>query len=161
MPRVRNKSQKGVEATRLKRLRTTLGLTQRELATEFKVAHGAIASWESGNQTLPGPVIKLLDLYEEELGIGTDDGGIVRLKTSMLARNAALSRTAAAAFTQSMAAWLERMLASDENRNAITARTHTAIARGIVNSLGDLKGLAMKVGQMLGLSRLRAAARRA
>jgi predicted unusual protein kinase regulating ubiquinone biosynthesis (AarF/ABC1/UbiB family)/DNA-binding XRE family transcriptional regulator len=150
MPRVRSKQQKSSEAARLRRLRSTLGLTQRELAVEFKVAHGAIASWESGKQTLPGPVIKLLELYEEELGIGLDDHGIVRLKTSMLARNAALSRSTAAAVTQAIGGWLERMLAGDERRNAITTRTHAAIARGVVESLGDLKGLAMKVGQMLG-----------
>ena len=150
MPRSRNKSQKLKESARLRRLRSTLGLTQRELAEEFKVAHGAIAGWESGKQTLPGPVIKLLDLYEEELGIGADDDGIVRLKTSMLSRSAALSRTAAAAFTRSISAGLERMLANDEHRNAITARTHVAIARSLVATLGDLKGLAMKVGQTFG-----------
>jgi transcriptional regulator with XRE-family HTH domain len=150
MPRTRRKSLRQAEAARLRRLRTTLGLTQRELATEFNVAHGAIGAWESGKQTLPGPVIKLLDLYEQEIGIGEDDGGIVRLKTSMLARSAALSSTAAKASVQVAAMWLERMLANDEHRNAITARTHAAIARNIVSTLGDLKGVAMKVGQTLG-----------
>jgi len=146
----RNKAQKSGEASRLRRLRDMLGLTQREFATEIKVAHGAIAAWEGGKQSMPGPVLKLLELYEEELGLGERDDGVARIKTSMLARNAALSRTAAMASARLMGAWLERMLASDENRNAITARTHTAIARGIVDTLGDLKGLAMKVGQTLG-----------
>src|SRR4029077_13949540 len=112
MPRARRKQQRQNEASRLRRLRTTLGLTQRELAAEFQVAHGAISAWESGKQTLPGPVLKLLDLYEEEIGIGKDDHGFLRLKSSMIARNAALSRMAATAFTQGAALWLERMVSS-------------------------------------------------
>jgi predicted unusual protein kinase regulating ubiquinone biosynthesis (AarF/ABC1/UbiB family)/DNA-binding transcriptional regulator YiaG len=150
MPRARNTRPNPGEGARLKRLRSVLGLSQRELAAEFRVTHGAVAAWESGKQAPPGPVVKLLDLYEEEIGIGADDGGIVRLKTSMLSRGAALSRAAATAFTQSMAAWLERMLAADEHRNAISERAHAAIARNLVATLGDLKGLALKVGQTIG-----------
>src|SRR5688572_19520082 len=74
VPRSRPKPDRRREAVRLRRLRDTLGLTQRELAVEFKVAHGAIAAWETGTRTLPGPVVKLLELYEEELSLGGDDG---------------------------------------------------------------------------------------
>jgi predicted unusual protein kinase regulating ubiquinone biosynthesis (AarF/ABC1/UbiB family)/DNA-binding transcriptional regulator YiaG len=149
VPRSRPKRQRQHEASRLRRLRTTLGLTQRELAEEFHVAHGAISGWESGKQTLPGPILKLLELYEEELGIGANDNALVRLKTSMLARNVALSSAATAAILQCTAMWLQGMLSSDERRNAITARAHSAIARNIVATLGELKGVAMKLGQTL------------
>ena len=67
-------------AQRLRALRDVLGLSQREMAKEFKVAHGAIASWESGARALPGPVSKLLDLYEADLGL--DPGTSSRLETS-------------------------------------------------------------------------------
>jgi DNA-binding transcriptional regulator YiaG len=52
------------EAHRLKRLRTTLELTQTELAKEFRVAQGAVAQWENGVRTIPGPVLKLIEAYE-------------------------------------------------------------------------------------------------
>jgi DNA-binding transcriptional regulator YiaG len=52
------------EAQRLKRLRTALELTQTGLAKEFQVAQGAIAQWENGDRTIPGPVLKLIEVYE-------------------------------------------------------------------------------------------------
>ena len=51
-------------AERLLQLRTSLGLTQRELASEFRVSPGAVALWESGDRNLSGPVTRLLELYE-------------------------------------------------------------------------------------------------
>jgi len=39
------------------------------MAQEFGVAPGAIAFWEQGERTVPGPALKLLALYEEELGL--------------------------------------------------------------------------------------------
>jgi len=45
------------DGQRLRRLRDTLGLTQRELAAEFRVANGALASWESGARAVPGPAL--------------------------------------------------------------------------------------------------------
>jgi len=66
------------EAQRLRRLRAVLGLAQREHAVEFKVAHGAIAGWESGARTLPGQALKLVEIYEEELGLGAATEGLGR-----------------------------------------------------------------------------------
>lgn len=54
-------------AERLVLLRQTLGLSQRELAKEFQVSGGAIACWETGTRVIPGPVLKLIDLYEDSL----------------------------------------------------------------------------------------------
>lgn len=54
-------------AERLLVLRQTLGLSQRELAKEFQVSSGAIASWETGTRIIPGPVLKLITLYEKAL----------------------------------------------------------------------------------------------
>jgi predicted unusual protein kinase regulating ubiquinone biosynthesis (AarF/ABC1/UbiB family)/DNA-binding XRE family transcriptional regulator len=150
MAATRNKTQRPGEASRLRRLRDMLGLTQREFAVEIKVAHGAIAAWEGGKQSMPGPVLKLLELYEEELGIGDDPDGLSRIKTSFASRNFALARTASSAVARATAMAFERLLANDEHRNAITRRAHVAIARHLVDTLGELKGAAMKLGQTLG-----------
>lgn len=70
------------DAARLRRLRAVLGMTQREMAAEFQVAHGAIATWERGRQRPPGPVRRLLELYEAELCITDSTTGLSRLKIS-------------------------------------------------------------------------------
>ncbi|HET9956691.1 MAG TPA: AarF/UbiB family protein [Polyangiaceae bacterium] len=149
MPRSLRNAQRKAEAARLRELRGVLGLTQRELATEFNVAHGAIAAWENGNRTLPGPVLKLMSLYEEELGLAPRAATLERLRTSRWARQAALSRTAGGILARVGATALERMLADDVHANAITARAHTAVARSLVDALGNLKGVALKFGQAL------------
>lgn len=51
-------------ASRLSSLRQKMGLTQREFAKEFGVTAGAVAHWESGKRSIPGPVIKLIEIYE-------------------------------------------------------------------------------------------------
>lgn len=54
------------EAARLTNLREALKLTQREMAEEFQVTHGAIGLWERGERTIPGPVLKLIEIYEDK-----------------------------------------------------------------------------------------------
>lgn len=55
------------EGSRLKTLRSEMGLTIRELAKEFNVAFSSISQWENGNHTIPGSVLKLVEIYEEKL----------------------------------------------------------------------------------------------
>lgn len=50
---------------RVKELRIVLGLTQRQLAAEFRVSPGAVALWESGSRKVSGPITKLVELYEQ------------------------------------------------------------------------------------------------
>lgn len=54
-------------AQRLILLRQNLGMSQRELAKEFQVSSGTVALWEMGTHKIPGPVIQLIDLYEQSL----------------------------------------------------------------------------------------------
>lgn len=42
-------------------------MSQRELAIEFQVTGPAISQWESGLNSVPGPVLRLMELYEREL----------------------------------------------------------------------------------------------
>ena len=50
---------------RLKRLRENLSMSQRELAQEFNVSNAAIAQWELGSNPIPGLLIKLIEIYEQ------------------------------------------------------------------------------------------------
>lgn len=51
---------------RLLKLRSSLDLTQREFAKKIMVTSGAIALWESGQRKIPGPVKKLIEIFENE-----------------------------------------------------------------------------------------------
>ena len=55
------------EGVRLKSLRQKMNMTVRELAQEFNVAFSSISQWENGEHSIPGPVLKLMDIYEERL----------------------------------------------------------------------------------------------
>lgn len=62
-----SQSSKAKETARLRALRKELGMTQRELAKEFKVTHVSIGHWERGLRTIPGSVLRLIEIYEEKL----------------------------------------------------------------------------------------------
>ena len=67
MPRVvQTKVDRADESRRLKKLREALGYTVRELATEFNVNAGSITHWENGTHSIPGSVLKLIEIYENK-----------------------------------------------------------------------------------------------
>jgi DNA-binding transcriptional regulator YiaG len=51
---------------RLKRLREILAMSQRDLASEWYCSVGAVTHWETGIRPIPGPVLKLLEIYEDK-----------------------------------------------------------------------------------------------
>jgi transcriptional regulator with XRE-family HTH domain len=55
------------EGTRLKSLRTQMGMTVRELGKEFNVGFSSISQWENGEHTIPGSVLRLIEIYEQRL----------------------------------------------------------------------------------------------
>ncbi|WP_413586046.1 helix-turn-helix domain-containing protein [Bdellovibrio sp. HCB274] len=63
---IKNKEQKIKDdyPDRLKSIRSKLGMTQRRLAAELYVTPGAINHWENGDRRIPGPVRKLIEIYE-------------------------------------------------------------------------------------------------
>ncbi len=68
MPRQSTSSSaKKKEAERLIKVREDLGLTQIDLAEEFKVTRQALGMWERGERTIPGPVLKLIEIYEAKI----------------------------------------------------------------------------------------------
>jgi len=55
------------EGARLKRLRTQMGMTMREFGKEFNVGFSSISQWENGDHTIPGSVIRLIEIYEQAM----------------------------------------------------------------------------------------------
>src|SRR5687767_11089762 len=150
MARFRRPESRRSEGDRLIRLREALGLSQRELAVEFQVAPAAVALWERGHRTLPGPALRLLGLFEAAVGLTPEDAAPPGwLESSPLSRG--LSLTVSALELSAHWAWLglRGMLAAEGERDAIRARVQQAAARRLVQRLGKMKGLSMKLAQML------------
>ena len=95
MPRHNERTPRLDEAKRLRRLRNYLQVSQRDLANEFKVGHGAVSFWESGRRTIPGPILKLIEIYESELGLEShasqDENSLKQIESSWISRNFKLS----------------------------------------------------------------------
>jgi predicted unusual protein kinase regulating ubiquinone biosynthesis (AarF/ABC1/UbiB family) len=149
MARFRRPESRRAEGERLVRLRDALGLSQRELARELQVAPAAVALWERGQRTVPGPALRLLCLYEAAAGLAPDDASPDWLAGSPLSRG--LELTTSALELGAHWAWLglRGMLAAEHERDAIRARVQQAAARRLVQRLGKMKGLSMKLVQML------------
>jgi predicted unusual protein kinase regulating ubiquinone biosynthesis (AarF/ABC1/UbiB family)/DNA-binding XRE family transcriptional regulator len=149
MPRTVTKSNRVEEASRLRHLRNLLGLSQRQMAKEFGVAHGAICFWEKGERTIPGSVLKLIALYEDNLGMvgSTKRSDFSGLKSSWLSRTWQCTKTSAVVAGTLASSNLKQMLASNARAAQIKAATEEAIGLKLAESLGELKGLMMKLGQ--------------
>src|SRR5262245_48681208 len=82
---------------RLKSLRRLLGFSQRALAKEFRVSVGAISQWETGERTIPGPVARLIELYEDNLGMidPPAERGIDKINTDWASRTLRATSTSA------------------------------------------------------------------
>lgn len=141
-----------VEAKRLRDLRALLNLSQREMAKHFSVAHGAVALWEGGQRTIPGPVLRLMDIYEENLGMidqPSDRNGIKKLNSSWVGRTLRTSTTAAKLTARMAGSSLQQLVVGHERAAQIKAATQLAMAQEVVASLGEMKGLLMKLGQIM------------
>src|SRR5688572_29131371 len=141
MPRGRD-SVRSDDARRLRRIRDELELTQRQIAAQFGVASSAVAQWESGKHGIPGPVIRLIELYEAELGI---DGGEEPAPSAVpLGWSGRTPRAAAAAVL-----WMVFFgtLVERDSHPLLRQVRHAALRR-YSKLVGELKGLAMKLEQM-------------
>ncbi|MBI2343723.1 MAG: AarF/ABC1/UbiB kinase family protein [Deltaproteobacteria bacterium] len=140
-----------------------MNFSQRDMAEELGVVHGAIGLWESGQRKIPGPVRKLMALYEQELGVGRPTAiegfpQLEELETGWLARTSRLSATGLRVVGRTLMAILRERLHAAGDDNPIRARTQTAIARQLVETFGTLKGLPHKLGQLLSYMDLKASA---
>ena len=146
MPRHNTRNSRLDEAKRLRRLRNYLQVSQRDLANEFKVGHGAVSFWESGRRTIPGPILKLIEIYEAELGLETqtsDSSTLVQIDSSWISRNFKLSSVMAQIATRLAGNSFQKLIGTEVEPFSET------IGQKLGDALGDLKGLLMKVGQMM------------
>jgi predicted unusual protein kinase regulating ubiquinone biosynthesis (AarF/ABC1/UbiB family)/DNA-binding XRE family transcriptional regulator len=142
VPRHRDDSHRKNEASRLSRLRESLGLQQKDLASLLGVAAAAVNQWEKGSRTIPGPVEKLLTLYEQDLGLEP--------RAERSAPPLGLPRTAANAAAVLFALGLQRTFTEGGFWGSSLAKgARLLVAKRFVESLGNLKGLSMKLGQIL------------
>ena len=134
---------------RLMRLRELLKLSQREMAEEFGVVHGAVGLWEQGKRKIPGPVMKLIALYEFELGVDDLDlkeSYLEKIKSGWFERNMNLSNLSTALISH-LSAQAKTLFLDDEKKNQVQLATNLALAKQVVGVLGSLKGLPQKFGQ--------------
>jgi predicted unusual protein kinase regulating ubiquinone biosynthesis (AarF/ABC1/UbiB family) len=135
MPTIR-----AVEAERLRRLRERSGLTQADLAESFGVAKSAVAQWERGERTIPGPALELIDLYARHLGIESDRREIARPWRLWAARSSRGARAAAL--------WLV-IHGSESVESPVARHLRAAALRQFVQTLGGMKGLSAKFLDMV------------
>ena len=128
-----------------------MGYSQRQLAREFKVSPGAVSQWESGDRTLPGPVLRLIELYEENLGMIEPPRreGIQKINGSWASRTLRASSTSAKVAMRLAGSSLKQLVAGHEKAIEIKEATQALIAEELLQSLGEMKGLLMKMGQMI------------
>jgi predicted unusual protein kinase regulating ubiquinone biosynthesis (AarF/ABC1/UbiB family)/DNA-binding XRE family transcriptional regulator len=144
VPRTRDNDKRRPEARRLLRIRSELELSQRQLARQFGVAASAIAQWENGLHTIPGPVMRLIELYEFEMGLANGLEEIPRERELVSRFHARTPRAAAAA-----ALWLLFFGTLQQGEsNPLLRSVRLATLQRYSKLVGDLKGLAMKLGQM-------------
>jgi predicted unusual protein kinase regulating ubiquinone biosynthesis (AarF/ABC1/UbiB family) len=129
-------------STRLRRLRALMGISQRDLARELRVAASAVAHWEVGRHDIPGPVLRLIELFEHELGLVE-----ARARPWELESGGRGARTATAVMSSVL--WLIlRPTARAGELGPLAARSRELIVERYARAIGALKGLPMKIGQM-------------
>ncbi len=138
-------------AKRLTYVRSMLGLSQRELAAELRVAASAVALWETGKRRMPGPALKLLELYEQEMGVPYPEKDAYRPGQSLswFSHTGKIAADATRVVPVLIKGVFRKILSGESQAQPVSASVKAALAKNIVVSMGELKGLSMKLGQML------------
>jgi predicted unusual protein kinase regulating ubiquinone biosynthesis (AarF/ABC1/UbiB family) len=108
---------------RLRELRRLLGWSQRRFAKEMRVTPAAVSQWESGSRGVPGPVKRLVEIYERSMAIE--------------ARSATSTRHT-----------LRGLLESHAHASELKAAVQDAMAEQVAIALGNMKGLPLKLGRI-------------
>lgn len=133
---------------RLKEVRTLMGHSQRQMAKEFGVAPGTISLWEKGERQMPGPALKLLEIFESNLGVTPPQTGLEKIGSSWSYRTIRSGMKAGALAAKLTGLSLRSLVASNEKADQLKKATQVALAKDVLTSVGALKGLLMKVAQM-------------
>jgi len=132
---------------RLLAVRSALDMSQREMAQDLGVVHGALAQWEAGRSRIPGPVLKLISLYEVELGLN-DSSMQENIPISRLSRALQVAKAGRVFGTDAFVGALQNIFFTEKEMNPIRAKAREQIAQQMVKILGQLKGLPQKLGQL-------------
>lgn len=140
-------------SARLKFIRESLGFTQREMADELKVTNGAVALWESGRRPVPGPILRLIELYEDELGISNISSERESIENFVVIpdrhrdlRGLKLGSLLAMEWVSST---LMAVFSSNSQKSVLQKRTFISMTNTLLKELDQMKGLPMKMGQLL------------
>ena len=133
---------------RLRDLRRLMGWSQRKLARELRVTSGAVSQWESGRRAIPGPVKRVVELYEHNLGMVEPPGRVGKVEGSWAGRTLRVSTTTARLGARLAGSSLRSLVVGNARATEIKRATQQAIAQELGETLADLKGLATKIGQM-------------
>lgn len=139
------------QSERVKALRLSLGLSQREMARRFQVRHGAVSQWESGKRKITGPAVVLLELMEQEWQNGKQERRqtLDKIQSSSILRTVGATKVASALAAQSVVANLTSLMAHFESTQQIERKIRKAVETSLLEKLGEFKGLHMKLGQMI------------
>lgn len=144
-----------ISGENLKKIRLALKLSQRELAKEFKVSGAAIAQWETGARTIPGPILKLMEIYSEYLGAELESSDVVfmrNLSTSWTKRiTTALSgpKIIDPKLHEGLQNSIYEFLKNNLSNNEVGRRIQLNLLERVVAAVGTSKGLPMKAVQMI------------
>lgn len=135
---------------RLKHVRDSLGLNQRDMAAELKVTNGAIALWESNRRPIPGPVLRLIELYEEELGITqSTESEHDHINLASGQRGLRHLKLGSGLFVNWLAYTLEAVFTATSEKSELKKRTYLSVAKKLLTEADQMKGLPMKIGQLI------------
>lgn len=139
MPRTLTEAARRGEARRLSKLREALGFSQKDLAEAFGVTASAITQWELGDRTISGPVLRLMEAYENELGFRAST-----MRSDLRKRRGRASE---------LALRLERQLEAMARvpRGPIAERARGALVRRYTSAVTALKPLGLKLARALDL----------
>jgi len=134
---------------RMKRLRQTLGLSQREMAREFKVSPGAIGSWEVGDREIPGPIMRLIEIFESELWpTGDNRPNSDRAIQTLMHTFASSTRVTDAELLAKLRVSLTSYFDESLTKTTLMNRVQSLALKRLIESLGEARGIPMKVAQI-------------
>lgn len=136
---------------RLIRIRKILGLSQRELAEEFQVSTGAVGSWEVGQREIPGPVMKLIQIYETELKISSQPFRPLKPADELLEGFRKTIQLADVELLAKVREVIEGYLAEFNDGSSLGRDLEQMAIRPLIEALGGARGLPMKIAQSASL----------
>lgn len=147
----------GEQGARLKKLRDFLGYSQRDLAEEFQVTSGAIAHWESGLRPIPGPIEKLMSIYEDSLKLSVESDSLISEEALQISRElfALTTKTLRSEgfvlveeSERNLSQFVQKMLSDYFKRDRMSGKIKAALARQLIKSLEGSRGLSIKAAQL-------------